>query len=1124
MSNSKEYELAIKIAGEIEKSFYDSTNLTKKELNDMAKYAADTAMQTSAVSGSITANIQKDLKDVKPFFTGLESVAKSTFKAIAGATAMIGTSVIAGLGASISVGSEFESAFAGVKKTVNATDSELQQMRDDIRQMAKEMPSSAAELSEIAEAAGQLGINNENITEFAKTMANMDVATNLSSEESATEFAQFANIVQMSQDNFSRLGSTVVDLGNNMATTESDIVSMGMRVAAAGHQVGLSESDIMAYSAALSSVGIEAEAGGTAFSKLLVNMQLASETGKDLKEYAKVAGMTGQEFKKAFQEDATTAINAFLYGLNDAEQNGKSAIAVLTDMGITEVRLRDTLIRAANASELFDNALDISNEAWEENVALTNEAAQRYATLESQTGILKNKITDIGISVYDDLRPGLTDVVILENEFVDSMAGQENVIGNVIDSAVQGMPTMIREMNETGKAVKEFAEPFLAVGGWLADNPGVIVGTISGIGTALAGYKISSGVMSLVSALGALNPVGMSIMALGGVAGVILGIGTAVKKSAAEAKRANLDKHFGNITLSMKELQETATFIVKSESLDQIRESIAAMNELDGISDEINDTVSELNKANWKVSIGMELTEDERQAYQDQVQSIVSETQEYLTQREYAVSLSISTLLGEDLENSNVVTQINRFYEGKRQELADIGTELNETVTNAFTDGLLDMDEVKEITELQAQMAHIQSELAGSDFEAELDLIGMKYAGQQINADSFINLQAEIQSQMDEAVAAYDEAYKTSMSEYRLMLSEGEWNREEFDAAADALNMGYIEQKTGLQTRSVQFMTNTIKQAYGKEIDDFMEQTGTELGDILNRTASGISPNVHLDFLAETLIDSVDIDQSTRDAMVDLYDQMQPSMVQMKTLAKQYKDAGKEIPEEIRQGLLDMGTIGALAGDVDAMWEVISLTAESSEYQDALTKINDAGGYMPEQIANAIRDNQNLIDKAVVQSFSDTVVTFNKTYGSLTLGGMSLAATISETNKAVKTGHADGGIFTVPHIAWFAEEGPEAAIPLDGSRNAIDLWKKTGELLGMDGITGEAGQITSSTSSPVYSGIGGESIQINYNPTLQFYGNAPDREDIEDALETAQERFARMMEQWQKDNNRVKFA
>ena len=154
----------------------------------------------------------------------------------------------------------------------------------------------------------------------------------------------------MSQQKFENLGSTIVDLGNKMATNEGDIVAMGMRLAGAGKQIGMSESAIMGFSAALSSVGIEAEAGGSSFSKLMVEMQLAVETGsKQLTNYADIAGMSAQAFQTAFKTDAAGALNDFIKGLSTG---GESAIKILDDIGISEVRMRDALLRATGAGGL----------------------------------------------------------------------------------------------------------------------------------------------------------------------------------------------------------------------------------------------------------------------------------------------------------------------------------------------------------------------------------------------------------------------------------------------------------------------------------------------------------------------------------------------------------------------------------------------------------------------------------------------------------------------------------------------------------------------------------------------------------------------------------------------------
>lgn len=322
-------------------------------------------------------------------------------------------------GAAVNSAIQFESAFAGVRKTVDATEEEFAKLEQGIKDMAKTMPQSASDIAGVAEAAGQLGIQTDSILDFTKTMIMLGDATNLSSEEAATQLARFANILQMSQDNFDRLGSSVVALGNNLATTEAEIVAMGMRLAGAGNQIGLTEAQIMSFAGALSSVGIEAEAGGTAFSTLMIELQSAVENGgATLEDFATVANMTSEQFAKAFKEDAAGAIVTFISGLNDTERLGKSTLGVVESLGMTEIRLRDTLLRAAGAGDLLSQSLEIGTTAWEENNALANEAEQRYATMASRLAMLKNRLNDVAVQVGEILMPYFEKFVgVLENLF-----------------------------------------------------------------------------------------------------------------------------------------------------------------------------------------------------------------------------------------------------------------------------------------------------------------------------------------------------------------------------------------------------------------------------------------------------------------------------------------------------------------------------------------------------------------------------------------------------------------------------------------------------------------------------------------------------------------------------------
>ena len=352
--------------------------------------------------------MHKSLNDIgasaSKIATGIGStISKVSKMALSAITAS--STALSGLGlAAFNEGKKFESAFAGVKKTVEGTEAQFEALRQGILDMSERMPESAADIAAVAEAAGQLGIATDNILDFTETMTMLGTATNLTADEAATALARFANITQMSPDNFDKLGATIVALGNNFATTESEIVAMATRIASTGEIVGLSENEIMALAATLSSLGIEAEVGGSAISRVMKDIEVAAKTGNgNLENYASVANMTVESFSKLWESSPVEALDAFVAGLNDVERNGASAIEILDDMDIKEIRMSNSLLALSTSNGLMTKAINLANTAWEENTALTNEATQRYETLDSKLTMLKSSAQNLGIYVYEGM-------------------------------------------------------------------------------------------------------------------------------------------------------------------------------------------------------------------------------------------------------------------------------------------------------------------------------------------------------------------------------------------------------------------------------------------------------------------------------------------------------------------------------------------------------------------------------------------------------------------------------------------------------------------------------------------------------------------------------------------------
>lgn len=334
----------------------------------------------------------------------------------------------------------WESALAGVAKTLDDTglsaeefDQAVADIGEQIREMSKEIPIAATELAGVAEAAGQLGVARDDVIQFTETMALLGVSTDLTAEQSAVAIARISNVMGTATEDVGRFGSSLVDLGNNSAATESEILDMTTRIAAAGKQAGLNEADVLGLATALTSVGINAEAGGTAIVQVMNELTKSVELADDrLGSFAQIAGMTAEEFANTWRTTPTEALIAFVEGLADLEAQGGSTAIALDELGLNDIRVSQALRSMAGAGDLARESIIRGNEAWRDNNALQEEAARRFETTASELQIARNRMHDAAVDIGNELTPLMADAFDGLAQSIEDAAGWITDLADVL--------------------------------------------------------------------------------------------------------------------------------------------------------------------------------------------------------------------------------------------------------------------------------------------------------------------------------------------------------------------------------------------------------------------------------------------------------------------------------------------------------------------------------------------------------------------------------------------------------------------------------------------------------------------------------------------------------------------
>lgn len=373
---------------------------------------------------------------------------------------------------------DYETGLVGVGKTTGMAGAELEGFGQEIKSLSNRIPVSTKELLGLSETAGQLGIHGKkDLLAFTQVMAEMGSATELTGEEGAKSMAQFANVMGLDvEKNIRSVGNSIVRLGNNSATSEPEIMAMAQRLGASGRVAGLTADNVLGLSAAISSVGINAEAGGTAMSQVLNKMDVAvAQGGEKLEMFAEISGMSAQEFAKQWETDPIKAVEAFMKGLDDSAKSGKNMNLMLDALGIKGVREANTVKLLAQNHELLSKSINDSADAYKNGNDLAEEAAEAWGTLSNKLKKFKNVMNNVLMDVFKRVEPTISKMVDIVTEFGRSW----EKLSETQKDSISGMILKVG-------ALLAATGPLLSITGKLSQSFGLVTGAVGKVSGGLS--------------------------------------------------------------------------------------------------------------------------------------------------------------------------------------------------------------------------------------------------------------------------------------------------------------------------------------------------------------------------------------------------------------------------------------------------------------------------------------------------------------------------------------------------------------------------------------------------------------------------------------------------------------
>lgn len=1112
----KGYELKVQIGGEVESSFGKAFSKAERELATLYKFSRRTN---------------------QGFLDGvdrLDSFANKTFAVMAKGAAAASAGLAGVLTASTMAGSSFEAQMSTVQAISQASSGDMKQLKEVAAEMGRTTKFSATEAGQGLEYMAMAGWKTQEMVSGLPGIMYLAAA-------SGEELGTVSDIVTDAMTAFGLQADQSAHFADVLAQASSssntNVAMMGATfqyVAPVAGSFGYTIEDVATATGLMANAGIKGEKAGTAMRTMLTNLAKPTKQMRGYMNKLSLSLVDSTGKMKPFRQQLQELRQGFS-GLSEAERAEYAA-------GIAGKEGMSGLLAMVNASEADFTKLTA---AIDNSAGAAKEMSEvRLDNLEGDVTILKSGLEGAGIEVYGGfsslLREGVQDATAWLSSFTENLK--------------EDIPTIRREAKNFAKVAESLFGPFLDAGKWLLKHPGVIEGSIKGTAAAMLTFKAAKGATAAVKLLGTLSGMmsAWPVAAAGLIIGGIVGISSAMERTAKKKAAKNLAEHFGDLTLSMEELNEAARHLVGDRLFDNIEAMESSAGRADNFFQSMKDSLKSIQKMEWKLSMGMELDTSDAESYASAVDSYVTSAQDYIAEKGYELNLAVELVLGDS--GQGFAEDSSAFYQSLLAQMNPLKQDISKALEDITENGLT-LDKQKIVDDYLAEMADITSMITDAQNAAKLQMIEGQFAGAALTPETFQNLQSAIADYTEQANQSADEAYQTILTSLNAQRIAGERGTEggitqaEFDEKSAEAAAGYYRRKAETILNGYQTMQDTIMATYGSEIQPAMDAINQKISDALAEAPQDASVEELLTYLnqayagASEALESFDLSDGAKDAVNMLLQGMKPTTEQLQGLEEQIKASGGDIAVETMKGITaafsDQAALTAITGTTEDMWTVIGTqVARSAQFSDMAQIVADSSGpQFPEGLQSGIDSQKIKTEQTIGQYYRQVGNEIKRQFLQPFTVDIKLDSVISDGGIRRNVGapyrdpagkkpahYASGGLIEKPTLSYFAEESPEMAIPIDGSRNATELWKETGRLLGLYqennyGVYSKAFSGAPATSS----GFQGQTAALpTYSPVFNLYGSAG-REEVEEAEQASFERFKEWFLRFEESRSRMSF-